>query len=155
MASNISISKTHIERFFQEEDLDNIPLSTERTTYHPYKYSFISEVVTILYLHSKENISDELHKIITVLIEIPDNKYERKEFKEVKWKIKTIQKNKGKEGLHLPINENLEYEIEDYLNLLKQVRSLVSCCKRIQDKGDLCKLERQLMLIYLKKLNKK
>jgi hypothetical protein len=155
MASNISISKTHIERFFQEEDLDKIPLTTKATTYHKFKYSFISEIVSILYLHSTEDISDQLHKLITVLLQIPDKKYESKEFTEANWNINPTPKNIDKEELHLKIDDNYNYQIEDYLRLLNQVRCLMPCCKEIQEKGDLCKLERRLMLIYLKQLNQK
>lgn len=153
MASNISISKTHIEKFFQEEDLDNIPLSTEITLYNKYKYAFISEVVSILYLHSEKDISDQLHKIITLLIQIPDEEYEKEEFKKTHWDLKPDSKIKRKEGLHIQIPDDFDYEINDYLTLLKQVRCLMSCCKKIGEKGELCKLERRLMVIYLNQLN--
>lgn len=153
MASNISISKTHIEKFFQEGDLDNIPLTTENTSYNRYKYTFISEVVSILYLHSEEDISDQLHKIITLLIQIPNEEYEKEEFTEANWELKPHTKRKKKEDLHIQILDDFEYEISDYLTLLKQLRCLIPCCKKLGEKGELCKLERRVMLIYLKQLN--
>ncbi len=153
MVINISISKTHIEKFFQE-DLDSIPVNVHSTCFHEIKYTFLSELISIFYLHSTYSFLDGFHNALNILADIPDTRFEKEIFTGGRKGGKSRAYQDNNKGLNIPLNERLNYDIDSYLILLDKVRFLVAYCKGLNEKAELCKLERRLMLIYLKELNR-
>jgi len=152
MASNVYIERTHIERFFQR-DLDRFSISSEELNFHEQKFNFISELLCFLYSQIRSNIIDDVENLIKILIDIPNKKFEKNVFNNYNSSIEEI----GDFQVTFSLEQKRTYEIEDYLRMLNKVRELTTSCTdlSLNEKANLCKLERCFMKNYLKKINQK
>jgi len=151
MASNVKILEpAHIERFFQR-DLDNLSISSEELNFHEQKFNFISELLTFLYSHLNKGSIYNIENLINILIEIPNKKFERNIFNEFDHSLTEV----GEYHITFSLTERKNYKIEDYLRMLNKVRELIKSCQELNlnEKAELCKLERCFMKSYLKKMN--
>ncbi|MFO7796893.1 MAG: hypothetical protein ACQERB_10115 [Promethearchaeati archaeon] len=150
MASNVKILEpAHIERFFQR-DLDNLSISSEELNFHEQKFNFISELLTFLYSHLNKGSIYNIENLINILIEIPNKKFERNIFNEFDPSLTEV----GEYHITFSLTERKNYKIEDYLRMLNKVRELIKSCQELNlnEKAELCKLERCFMKSYLKKM---
>ena len=151
MASNVIIEKTHIERFFQP-DLDfKSSLSSGILDIHQDQSEFISELIPYLYYHYNESPLDNIAKITNILLSNIKEEIKEKfyiEFGESCAKIKDLNGNSL-------IYRNSYLRNEDYLEFLRKIRILINSCNdlNIEEKGELCKLERYFMKKYLQRIN--
>ena len=151
MASSVIIDKQHIESFFQPDLNFESLISSEKLKFHKDQSNFVSELITFLYYHYNESPIENIEKIINIL-----NNNSKKEFKKNYClefgnnfaKIKDIDGNLLNYKCN-PLNN------EDYLKFLHKIRTLIISCKElnIEEKGELCKLERYFMKKYLKKIS--
>ena len=151
MASNVKILEpAHIERFFQR-DLDILSISSEQLNFHEQKFNFISELLTFLYSHLNKGSIYNIENLINILIEIPNKKFERNIFNEFDPSLTEV----GEYNITFSLTERKNYKIEDYLRMLNKVRELIKSCQELNlnEKAELCKLERCFMKGYLKKMN--
>ncbi|TXT60708.1 MAG: hypothetical protein BAJALOKI1v1_1230012 [Promethearchaeota archaeon] len=150
MASNVYVKKAHIEQFFQT-DLDNLPLHSDEHNFHENKYNFISELLSLLYTHSVDDPLKDLHNIVNVLLQVPNKQFENKFFSI----YQRAFPEKEKFSLSQLKNKTHEYSIDDYLKFLRAIRVFIITCKEfnIEQKADLCRLERFFMKNYLKRMN--
>jgi len=152
MASNVSINKTHFEKFFQK-DLDSLPINSDELTFHENKFNFISQLLSLLHTYSDESPLEDLHNIVKILLKVPNKQFEKDFFAQFTPLFTEIDNMTTK----LILYNKIEYSINDYLKFLRIIRVFLLKCQdfNLYEKGDLCKLERFLMKIYLKKMNSK
>ncbi len=152
MASNVYVKKTHFEKFFQK-DLDSLPIQSDELSFHENKFNFISQLISLLHTHSVENPLEDLHDIVNILLRIPNKEFENDFFTQFAPVFTEIDNVNTK----LIMYNQIEYSIDEYLKFLRIIRVFILKCHdfNIYEKGDLCKLERFLMKIYLKKINSK
>jgi hypothetical protein len=140
MASNVYISKTHIEEFLKG-DLDFKEVKeTKSFTFSSSKSNFI---INMLNLCKSDNISEfqieNFLKFIKYVEDLPpeDFNFDLFEFKEE--------------------HSNELGQKDSYLSFLNAIRHLIlySNCLTSKIKADFCKIERELMKIYLKKVIRK
>ncbi|MBD3193887.1 MAG: hypothetical protein GF317_02450 [Candidatus Lokiarchaeota archaeon] len=155
MASNVYIEGIHIEKFFQQKDLDiKFKIETDEIDLHERKYNFISELICV-FSNSNDSLifSKKFTPIIDILCKVPSKLFKNQEFKSC-----LIEKpNYNESKVNISLNKEKLLQENDFLTLLDKLRIIIDAVNDLDcnKKADLCKMERSLMKLYLKKLSTK
>ncbi len=150
MASNVITEKTYIERFFQPNLNFNSPISSENIKYLFNQSNFASDLIPFLYYHYNESPIENIEKIIKILSNNSEKDFKNKfglEFGNNYIKVRDIYNNSYIYRFNPIIDE-------DYLKFLHRIRTIIISYNelKLEEKGELCRLERFFMKKYLEKI---